>query len=243
MTSISIINKLITIILAPIWIPQAFYVKRVAIRLPEANRLIEKESQSAETSHLYVLGDSVAAGVGVDHINDSLGGQVWSSLGNKLDKKINWVINAKSGDKIEDLSGKVSAINISANSYFVVSIGVNDVTNFTSMNKWRRYLVNILDVVAEQNMYPESVQRPKVVMLAIPPMEKFPLIPFPLSFVFGSRAKALNAETKRITDLYEQVHFLPIVLSPEPSLFARDGFHPSAKGCTLLCEQVSNIFS
>lgn len=237
----NIINKLITIILAPIWIPQALYVKRVAIRLPEANRQFKNEIHSAETCHLYVLGDSVAAGVGVEHINDSLGGQVCSALGSKLDKKIKWVINAKSGDKIADLSDKVSVINISANSYTVVSIGVNDVTNFTSLNRWRRYLVNILDVVAVQNMNPESLQRPKVVMLAIPPMEKFPLIPFPLSFAFGSRAKVLNAETKRITDLYEQVHFLPIDVSPEPSLFATDGFHPSAKGCTLLCEQISNI--
>ncbi len=237
-------NKFLMLLTAPIWLLQAIYVRKVAIRLPEANKtLFNSHQPSTSPTQFYVLGDSVAAGVGVECISNSLGGQVKLKLSTKLNKEIAWSVHAQSGDKISDLSRKIKLINITEDSFFLISIGVNDVTKFTSIEQWRNDLIKLLDVITQRKLQDSVNNQQKIVVLAIPPIEQFPLIPFPLSTVLGTRAKKLNKETSEIVSNYHRVHFLPLNVEVDPTLFAEDGFHPSSKGCRLLSQPVAEILT
>lgn len=229
-------NSLFQLITFPVWFLQALYVRKVAIRLPEvSSKTLSNEREHEE--QILVLGDSVAAGVGVNCINESLGGQVKHTISSLLDIDIPLTIHAKSGDTVADLKVKLDEIAIPNKAYCVISIGVNDVTRFTSRTRWRRDLISVFNKLFANNKY----KNVKVVILAIPPIEQFPLIPFPLSQVLGTRVKRLNKETLKVVKAYPQASLLPLNVEDDPTLFAVDGFHPSAKTCSLLSHEVSSI--
>lgn len=218
----------------PLWIFQAIHIRKQAIRLPEIADLPTKDFGESKT-HVVMLGDSVAAGVGVNHLHESLGGAVQRSLCNKLAQEVVLKVYAQSGDKIADLYEKLKETSLVHERFVVISIGVNDVTGFTSIKAWQQYLIKIINLI---NQHEQS----HIVILGIPPMQHFPLLPYPLSTILGNRAKRLNEATLQVIKSYHHVHFLNVDINFDSTLFATDGFHPSAKSCRLLGEQIANIF-
>lgn len=221
----------------PLWFIQALYVKYNAIRLPEA--VGQRSHHANDGISLAILGDSVAAGVGIGHIDDALAGKIREEMAHSVNVQVNIDVLARTGDKLSHLIDKVSS-GLYANSlsaqYIVVSIGVNDVTKFTSSKSWFSQLTMFCDHYVDNLL---QGQTKKLIFIAIPPMEKFPLLPFPLSCLFGIRAKKLNLVTQQVIKNYPNIEFLPIHIMPDNSLFAKDGFHPSQKGCNLLAKDIN----
>lgn len=217
----------------PVWIFQAIHIRKQAIRLPEIKNL-PTEDFGQNNTHVIILGDSVAAGVGVNHVNESLGGAIQGELHEKLADNVFLKVYAKSGDKIADLYEQLKERTFTHDKYAVISIGVNDVTGFTSVKEWQKYLIKILNMLNEHG-------QTHVVILGVPPMQHFPLLPFPLATILGHRAKRLNKATMQVINRYKHVDFLDINIDLDPTLFATDGFHPSAKSCRLIAKQVINF--
>lgn len=228
------------ILLVPLLAVQGIWVKKKSIRLPEAKGKragAVQFSNSNEPVEFLMLGDSVAAGVGVNTLENSLSGQIISLMSNKLDSNIKWQNISQSGYKLNDAINNINLSYSSIKSYIVVSIGVNDITGMTSTTNWKEQMVLLLSMLVKNR--PNSY----IVILGIPPMESFPLLPSPLNNVLGNRCRKLNAVTSSVLTEFPQAKILPITITPDTTMFASDGYHPSEKGCKEISKEIITLLS
>jgi len=201
---------------------QGMRVRRTALRLPEA-ACPEKEYSGAagQPLNLYVVGDSVAAAVGLSDHAVSIAGRLAELLA--ADRPVRRTVLARSGfdaaETTRHIAGRLADADL-----VVISVGVNDTKDLHSTRRWRRDLTWLLDSVTGQ------APGARVVLLAIPPMEKFPALPRALGLALGARSRAMDRIGRDVAGRYPAVRRLELprsdfALVEDP--FARDGFHPS----------------
>lgn len=216
-------------ILLPILLPQGFQVRARTLRLPEpeGKRVYQSSRDKPYPAHISLLiaGDSAAAGVGASHQSYALSGRLLSGLSRNYE--VSWRVCAKTGHKSADLIDNLTALDASNIDVAIISIGVNDVTGFTSMSQWRRNIELIIDKLLTHH------QCRLIVFTALPPMHLFPALPQPLRWVLGQRARRLNELLVNRADKYSRVRVLSPSLIPSDNanhFIAEDGFHPSEAG-------------
>ena len=227
-------------LLLPLLIPQALWVRSRTLRLPEPEG---KRSCVADTSDnakksisVLIAGDSAAAGVGVVNQSHALSGQCERCLSDCF--HVSWHLFAKTGFKSAELLKQIEQLEISNIDVAVISIGVNDVTRFTSVASWRSHIQGITAHLL-------SHQRCKLIIYtALPPMHLFPALPQPLRWVLGKRALILNQVLCDEASKHPQVKMLFVPLNQNDSAhnyMALDGFHPGEAGYRLWAEAVAKL--
>jgi len=206
-------------------ITQGVWVRAKTARLPEALGVRDGEGgdKNLPEIRLLILGDSAAAGVGVDHQHNALTGQLVSEL--QQDFYVHWRLVASSGITSEVAHNEF--LPDLTNHEFdaaVISLGVNDVTRFTSDKDWQKYQLAIWEkLLKEHNIR-------KLLITPVPPMEKFFALPNKLAGIFGRRAESLNVLLKQMANSHEKnVTLLDFDVPTEPEMLAKDGFHPSER--------------
>jgi lysophospholipase L1-like esterase len=218
---------------------------------------------------LLIAGDSAAAGVGVSTQEQALSGWLINSLSENF--CVNWELKAKTGVNSTDLlsmlqrakpnldptyyANSTSLSTITSTHSFdtplpcrsfdvaVISIGVNDVTGFTSWRRWRSNVTQIIEILKAR------YQCRLVVFTALPPMHEFPALPQPLRWVLGQRAKYLNTALLKLVNKYHGVNVLTLTLNPIGNdqsdntlkYMAEDGFHPQVAGYQLWSNAVVKL--
>ncbi|MBD8868995.1 SGNH/GDSL hydrolase family protein [Nocardioides donggukensis] len=199
--------------------------------------------------HLVVLGDSVAAGVGVPHHGVSLAGLLAERL-----------VGSTSGSTMGPTSGSrcvrrsvVAGAGLTAAGVLaaaeecgdlatadavVVSVGVNDTKNLHSVRRWRRELTALLDGVTR------AAPGTPVVLLGIPPLHRFVALPAPLRHVLGARGRRLDGIGRRVATGFPAVRRVELddpdlLVVPDP--FAVDGFHPSERLHAAFAERIHRV--
>lgn len=223
----------IAIPLAPLLFAQGLYVRRVTPRLPEANGSREGALGRGEPLSLLLLGDSAAAGVGVDNQSEALAGQLTGILSKT--HTVHWRLFANNGKTSDELFKEVKQYSKQAIDWVVVSIGVNDVTGMTSRKQWSSNLSSIAKEL-EHRFY-----NPKIIWTSLPPMHLFPALPQPLRHCLGLRAKQLSQDLMEVVASLENNYLLTINAPVEHDFIADDGFHPSAKTYRLWAEAAAQI--
>lgn len=211
---------ILTIILFPLLTIQAFWVRANVLRLPEPNGARSgKRGDNGNELSILVLGDSAAAGVGVEIQEHALSCQLAENLSSKY--KVNWQLEAKTGFTSKDILEKLHSLPEQTIDYVVVSVGVNDVTHFTSMKRWNNNITMIIDVIKEK------FNSPTILLTCVPPMQLFNSLPSPLNWWLGLRAKRFNNAMYDIVEDKPHCSLLAFDLPFEPEFLAKDGFHPS----------------
>lgn len=214
--------------LSPVIAWQGKQVRRQTLRLPEA---AGKREQLNDDDHFRVLivGDSAAAGVGAEEQSDALLGQLVSRL--SKNHPVGFRLSANTGDSSADLLRKLQADKTDTRTFdlVIISIGVNDVTGFTSLARWGRLLRTIRAEI-QQRFQPATI-----LFTQVPPMHHFPALPQPLRWLLGWRARQLNAILNK-TLRPEQV--LNVSIPFDDIYMAIDGFHPGPPGYSLWAEEV-----
>ena len=84
-----------------------------------------------------------------------------------------------------------------------------------------------------------------VVLAGVPPLDCFPALPQPLSFVLGARSAALERASFELVKRLERVVYVPFVIEGEncDELFCSDGFHPSELGYSEWAKQLAGAFA
>lgn len=232
-----ILLHFVHILLSPLYLialPQGIRLKKSAIRLPEAQGPREmlvggfSEKPSTELKLLY-LGESPAAGVGVENIQQAVSAQVAYKLAQS--QSIEWQLLAENGIRLKELRLKLQQSDIQKTDICIVSMGVNDCSKLTSSKQWK---AEILGLIAD--LKDKGCQH--IFFTAAPPMHDFPLLPAPLSWIMGYRAYVLNQVLKGICQQGE-AHFLNFSGDLEPELMSHDGYHPNEKGAELWAESIS----
>lgn len=208
--------------LSPILVLQGVWTRRRAMKLPEASG---PRSGGEQGDLILVLGDSVVAGVGVENTGDAMPAQLTAAITHNAGRPFTWRAIGTNGHRLQDVLQNLDQLRFLEEkpAMLVVNVGVNDVSHLTSLTRWQLQLTTLVSRVKQEIDVP-------LVLLGLPPMHGFPLLPQPLRFALGVRAKMLDSSLKKISDLLPEVYFLQADLPLEPRFMAIDGYHPSKAG-------------
>jgi lysophospholipase L1-like esterase len=202
--------------LGPVLLPQAKWVRRTALRLPEAAGEREGVAGAGETKmRLLVVGDSSAAGVGVGTQAQALALPLASEIASRIRGGVAWQLVAQTGIASLEAIDLVRRSVVRPSDVAVVVLGVNDVTSQTSASRFIEQLERLAGLLQSQ----------RLLFSGLPPMHLFSAVPQPLRWYLGQYAKGLDAALRAWCAA--QGHgYCAADLSTDPRLLADDGYHP-----------------
>lgn len=226
--------KITTLILLPIIAIQGSKVRKKMPRLPEARGERDGVIGSGKPLSLLILGDSAAAGVGVETQQDALSGAIITELGNEF--TLTWKLQAQTGNTTQQVIQAAKQISDQQYDIVITSIGVNDVTKFTSARSWLKQQKQLFADI--QNRF-----KPKVIIVSgVPPMQHFPALPNPLAWLFGKYAAQMNQVLQQWLMPQDKFKFIQYDIKEFQALnlpMASDGFHPSKEIYAIWGQQIA----
>ncbi|PVZ68208.1 SGNH/GDSL hydrolase family protein [Pelagibaculum spongiae] len=207
-------------------------LKQHALRFPEAkgsrNGLIvqpEKNTPSSSNKQpalcICIIGESPAAGVGIDQFHHSLAPNIAQQFALKTFRQVQWQALAKNGSTLQQLieqqAGYFQPQDIS-----LVIMGVNDATGLTSSRRWKQQLRQLIELL-------RNSQSQQIAFSATPALEQFPGMPKPLGWIMGIRSRIINLSLGEVC-LEQNCHWITGDFQLEIGMMAVDGFHPSRSG-------------
>lgn len=217
--------------LLPILIPQGLWAKWRTPRLAEAQGDRSGVIGQGKPIHLLILGDSAAAGVGVEHQQHALIGQLLQKI-DLAQYQIHWQLHAKSGNSLLDSFQLLKNLTPQTFDLVIISSGVNDILQQHSTKKWQHNYVAIYQYLQTY------CGQPQILFSQVPPLQHFSALPKQLAWYLGQHAKVFNQNIKQQAQTLNHLHYVPITLPVLAEYLAQDGFHPSALSYTLWAEQL-----
>jgi lysophospholipase L1-like esterase len=185
---------------------------------------------------IAIIGDSSAAGYGVDAVEDTPGAYIASAVAEAADRRVYLSAVAKVGAQTKDLAGQVDLVLPVEPHVAVIFIGANDVTHAVPLRTSIRLLTAQMRRLRAAGV--------EVVMATCPDLGSIePLAP-PLKQVarFLSRRLATAQATATLESGGRSVALASILGSEfqrlSDLLFGPDRFHPSAAGYVRMCSAV-----
>lgn len=214
-------------------LPQAIYVKKTTLRLPEAHgeNLIAFQGLTPHNVHISHFGESTVAGVGIQKYHDGLSANICQRLHNQLSMNIHCHIVGKNGICYDELNTLIAQHSHKID-VAIITMGVNDTTKLTSLSQWRKHIELCIALLQQQGVR-------HIFFTQVPPMAQFPALPAPLKYFLGLRAWQLDLELKRIIQNQHRCHYVGSKLLVEKHYIAEDGYHPSAQGYAAWAEQIT----
>lgn len=209
-------------LLAPLLLWQGKRVRENTPRLPEPPGPRQGNIPGSPKVRLLVTGDSAAAGVGAASQEEALSGRLVARLGEQAG--VEWRVIARTGLTTGATIRMLENEPAEAFDVAVVSLGVNDVTGRRSPAHFRERQQALLDLLARRF----SVRH--VLLTSVPPMHRFPALPFPLRQVMGLRARMLDDVLRELAAQHDWVTHLDMGRDADPAHMASDGFHPGPQG-------------
>lgn len=215
--------------LSPLLVAQGLRTRKRALELPEAagprDGVVGEAAAGEQPLRLLILGDSSAAGVGAATQDDALAGHLARELARHAGRPVAWQLVARTGLTTHGALTWVQAEPPRPCDVVLVVLGVNDVLAQVPPARAvseREALWSLL----RQRCAPQLV-----VWAAAPPLEHFPLLPWPLRSVLGNDARQINRAQAQWASERGIVHLeLPSELAEGQlavSEMAEDGFHPA----------------
>ncbi|MFK8010608.1 MAG: SGNH/GDSL hydrolase family protein [Marinicellaceae bacterium] len=229
------IHLILTILLGPILIIQGIWVRRKTIVLPEPQGCRSGIKGSGKKLSLLIIGDSAAAGVGTEHQDYALSGQLVSILSKNF--CVNWELKAQTGHKTQDTINQIKQVDRKNIDIIITSLGVNDVTANLSLTQWLNNQNQLF------NLCRHKFKFKKMIVTALPPMSKFPALPQPLRWYLGRRSRDFNLALKQQVSLSDAAYFLSLDMPDDKNLMASDGFHPGEKVYKYWAKHVADVIN
>ncbi|MFL2812399.1 MAG: SGNH/GDSL hydrolase family protein [Paracoccaceae bacterium] len=207
-------------ILLPLLKWQGQRVRQKALKLPEAFGDRSGITGIGITLKILFVGDSSAYGVGVKNLKKSLSGHLLQNL--KQRYKCHWKIVAKSGLTTNNLTDLILLEKDQKFSIAVISVGMNDVSSRSSVNKWHDNLQKL------ENALSKKFSIDYYIYSGMPPIHKLKSIPNPLKTILAIKALLFDKSIKIKCSKFKKYKYVNINnLSSGENMTAIDGFHPS----------------
>lgn len=218
-----------TRLLLPIALAQGLWVRQTVPRLPPAEgRRGTFGAGSRDVLRVVGVGDSIIAGVGVAHQDRALVGHFARRLHERSGRPVRWRACGVNGADSTMIRERIAPVAPAADVY-IVSAGVNDAVRGVSVTKFAANLAEIAATLRRKS--PQAA----LVFAGIPPLDRFPALPWPLGAVLGGRAARLQAASRAAAQQMRAICFdFPADLPPGG--FAPDGFHPASQACDVWAE-------
>jgi lysophospholipase L1-like esterase len=206
--------------LGPILLPQGLWVRRTALRLPEAaGERAGTVGVGATTLRVLVVGDSSAAGVGVADQAQALALPLAHRLQDKLGGAVQWQLVARTGIATADALAMVQSAHLAPADVVVTALGVNDVSGQTPPARYVAQLEQVWRDVQSRTGARWAL------CCGLPPMNQLTALPHPLRWYLGRCSDLLDGALQRWTR-QQGLGYLSLRWSTDRSTLAEDGFHP-----------------
>lgn len=209
--------------LGPVLLLQSRRLRKTAMRLPEAAGPREGSISSnnlARPVRLLFVGDSSAAGVGVERQEQALALQASELLAARLDVPVEWQLLAKSGVNTQQALKLLPRSLLKPIDVLITALGTNDVTSQRSASQFLADYKTLVNRVRQQ--YRDLV----VVITGLPPLRILPAAPHPLRWYLGKYAAALDDKLKRWVHAETRFRYVSLEWAAVPKDMAKDRFHP-----------------
>jgi lysophospholipase L1-like esterase len=173
---------------------------------------------------IAVLGESTAAGCGVDSHDDGFAGSFARELSERSGRPVDWSVSGRHGATLRRIRYRLLPEVGSGLAVAALLAGVNDVLGRRSPQDWGQDMEAVVGGLAER--------AEQVVVTGVPPFGEFPSLPGTLRRYLARQAAALDEVSQRVCADVPRVTWISStdVLPMGPEFFARDRFHPSAYG-------------
>lgn len=221
------------ILLLPVLLGQAVFVRKRAIALPEPAGDRTGTIGQGPALRLLILGDSSAAGVGVARQEQALMGQLTAHLAPSV--TVTYHLHAVTGARTSDVLVWLDTLKEGPYDVVVTALGVNDVTKAVSLGRWRRQQTALFDRLTTQ------FGARKIVVSGLPPMGQFPLLPQPLRWVLGRQAARFDRHLHALVAARPVCTMARIDLGLDETNMSEDGFHPGPEVYAVWAKEIAQI--
>lgn len=208
--------------LLPVLLAQALHVRRTAARLPEPPGPREGQAggHAGRAVSVLFLGDSSAAGVGVDEQASALALPTARSLAARLNAAVHWQLIAKSGVNTAQAFAMLKRAVVRRADLLVTALGTNDVTSQQSPRRFIAGYKALLDYAVTHLGVRGAV------ITGLPPLRILPAAPQPLRWYLGQYARRLDSLLQHWCKATQNLAYLSLDWAAEPEQMAADGYHP-----------------
>lgn len=225
-------DQILRVPLLPLLAAQGMIVRRNARLLPEPTGPRSGRAGRGPRLRLLIVGDSSAAGVGAGTQAQALSGRLVSQLAGHY--CVEWQLEATTGHTTLDTLRRLEHLN-GPFDVAVTALGVNDVTRGVTRRQFQSHQTRLLDHLV--NVL--AVRR--IVVTAVPQMNRFPALPQPLAWILGQQAARLDKGLQQVASAYPQMRHLSLDLPDDPALAAPDGYHPSPKAYAIWAKEAARL--
>ena len=212
--------ELVQLVLFPLLKWQGKRVRQKTLKLPEAIGKRSGITGIGTTIKILLVGDSSACGVGVKNIEQSLSGHLIQNLKKKY--KCHWKIVAKSGLTTVNLTDLLLLEKDQKFSIAIISVGMNDITSRSSLNKWHENLQKLENALYKKFLIDYYIYS------GMPPIHKLNIVPNPLKTIFTVKGLLFDKSIKTKCSKFRQYKYINInKLSSKENMTAVDEFHPN----------------
>ncbi|MDF1778650.1 MAG: SGNH/GDSL hydrolase family protein [Rhizobiaceae bacterium] len=221
----TLIYSLASWLLVPVAFVQGLQVRARTPRLtPPPGLPFGQVGDKSPDYRLLVVGDSSAAGVGADSIDQTVGPQVAQILHAKTGQSVYWR-NAGSNSAISQEIRDHVVPNLEHHPYthIVVTVGTNDIKNFLTARRFKKGFGGLL--YALRAKWPAAA----IIWSPVIDLRTVPNLPPLLANILEMRAKIMNRLGRQLcAERYAIV--APQLQTMDASGFAVDGFHAGPTG-------------
>lgn len=227
--------------LLPVLFVQGYWLRRTTPRQPDAAGPLEGTvAGEGDPLRLIAFGESTVAGMGARTHETGLAGQLALALSRDTGRRVDWTVVARSGinarqcrtELVPKLAGRRAGV-------VMIALGVNDAIELHTARRWVSDIEKLIEDIRAE------VGDALVLLAGVPPLDYFPALPQPLSFVLGARSVALERASLVMAKKLKRVVYVPFRIERERGgdLFCADGFHPSELGYSEWAEQLAAAFA
>lgn len=190
------------------------------------------ETPSGSPMDVVVVGESTAAGCGVELHEDGFAGSLAREISARTRRPVQWKVVGEFGATARRIRYRLLP-QVGGDFHLAVLLaGGNDVMAGRSPDQWREDLSAIVDGLMEC--------ADQVTVVGIPPFARFPSMPTALGRYLGSRAEVLDEVSRQVCASRPCVTWVTTTGAPPTDFFGSDRFHPSAAGYRLWARMVAD---
>lgn len=222
------------VVLSPVF-PILYFMgsklKNNLVKLPPRSEFLKLEGSNPE-SHLLIIGESTAAGVGATSTETTFASHIFQNL-NAQFTIFNIGENGLKAENLQVLLKKSENEMTGTFSKAIILIGANDCFKLTPPKKFKREMESFIQFLVLR----KGVK--KITIPLIPPVQNFPGIPGVMRFFLGWHRSLLTNELEHLEKKLPHLSFENHGGKFSDEFFSEDGIHPSDWGYELIAASIA----